>query len=133
MHIRKLAADFSVTTQITPADIPALAAEGFRAVVCNRPDGEAHGQPSFRDIAAAAQAHGLKAIHIPMSGGAGAATVAAFDAAWDALPKPVLAFCRSGVRSSNLWSASNASRQGAAASPPDSGIMGALRRPTTGV
>ena len=35
-----LSPELSVSAQIRPEDLPALAAAGYRAVVCNRPDGE---------------------------------------------------------------------------------------------
>ena len=44
MPIFKLTESLSVAAQITPQDIPNLAAQGFTAVVCNRPDGEVPGQ-----------------------------------------------------------------------------------------
>ena len=43
----------AVAGQLTPADLAAAAAEGFAAIVNNRPDGEEHGQPSDADMAAA--------------------------------------------------------------------------------
>ena len=50
MDIRKITATFSVTGQIAPADLPAIAQAGFRAIICNRPDGEAADQAGFREI-----------------------------------------------------------------------------------
>src|SRR3546814_7968304 len=70
MTIRSLTPALSVSPQIDPADVVALAASGFRSIVCNRPDGEEAGQPTAAAIAAAAEAHGLRFVHIPvMSGG----------------------------------------------------------------
>ena len=40
MDIRKITDEFSVSPQIRVADVAAIAAAGFRAVICNRPDGE---------------------------------------------------------------------------------------------
>jgi sulfide:quinone oxidoreductase len=91
--------------QITAADVRRLADRGVRSIICNRPDGEGPGQPAFREIAAAARAAGLQARHIPVAaGGPSAADVAAFRKALDELPGPVFAYCRSGMRSSALWS-----------------------------
>jgi len=126
MQITKLTADFSVSPQITVADIPAVVAQGFGSIVCNRPDGEAADQPRFAEIEAAAKAQGLTALYLPVSGMPGAATIKAFDDAWAGLPKPVLGYCRSGMRSSAVWSASRAARAGAALSAP--GIMGGVLR-----
>ncbi|WP_143137759.1 beta-lactamase hydrolase domain-containing protein, partial [Burkholderia ubonensis] len=54
MNIRKLTDTLSVSPQITAADLPALSAAGFRAIVCNRPDGEGPDQPTVAEIRAAA-------------------------------------------------------------------------------
>src|SRR3546814_5317061 len=56
MTIRSLTPALSVSPQIDPADVVALAASGFRSIVCNRPDGEEAGQPTAAAIAAAAAA-----------------------------------------------------------------------------
>ncbi|MGI9500254.1 MAG: beta-lactamase hydrolase domain-containing protein, partial [Geminicoccaceae bacterium] len=44
---RKVTENLSVSPQITTSDIEAIAAAGFRSIICNRPDGEAPDQPSF--------------------------------------------------------------------------------------
>jgi sulfide:quinone oxidoreductase len=49
----------SVSEQVLPQDIAALATAGFKSVICNRPDGEGADQPSFSEIEAAATAAGL--------------------------------------------------------------------------
>ena len=57
MEIKRLSSELSVCCAIAPADLPVLATAGFRAVVCNRPDGEASDQPVFsRDRARCASA-----------------------------------------------------------------------------
>ena len=104
MDIRMITQDFSVSPQIAAADLLALRAHGFRSVICNRPDGEEPGQPSFAEIAEAARMHGLEPRHVPVQAGMiGTRDVAAFVAALDGLPLPVLAYCRSGARSATLW------------------------------
>jgi sulfide:quinone oxidoreductase len=105
MHPRRLADILSVSPQIAVADVAAIAGAGFRSIVCNRPDGEDPGQPRFAEIAAAAAAAGLRAVHQPVASGAVTAVDGAMFAAILAdLPKPVLAYCRSGARSTTLWS-----------------------------
>src|SRR3546814_11013713 len=75
----------------------------FRSIVCNRPDGEEAGQPTAAAIAAAAEAHGLRFVHIPvMSGGIDEGDVATMARALADLPAPVLAYCRSGAPSEQL-------------------------------
>ncbi|NBE08327.1 bifunctional protein tyrosine phosphatase family protein/NAD(P)/FAD-dependent oxidoreductase [Paragemmobacter ruber] len=101
----------SVSEQVQPQDMAALAAAGFRAIICNRPDGEGADQPGFAEIAAAAEAAGMQAAYLPvLSGKVGDADALAFGAALDRLPKPALAYCRTGTRSATLWSLSEAGR-----------------------
>ncbi len=105
MDARTISAGLSVSEQITPNDVENLAKQGFRTIICNRPDGEADGQPTFAEIAAAAQANGITARHLPVTPGqisdAGATQFAEF---LKDLPGPVLAYCRTGTRSAMLWS-----------------------------
>ncbi len=107
MDTKRLTADLSVSPQITVDDVPMLKAEGFRAIICNRPDGEAEDQPRFAEIADAAQKVGIKALYLPVVAGSMAdADARAFRQALTDLPGPVLAYCRSGARSANLWTLS---------------------------
>jgi len=94
----------SVAAQLLPEGVADAAAQGFRLLICNRPDGEAEGQPSADTIAAAARHHGLGFVHLPVVGGAiRADTIEAFRDAVAKADGPVLAFCRSGMRSTLLW------------------------------
>lgn len=112
MDIRKLTDELSVSPQLTPADIDWLKAEGFAAIVCNRPDGEAPDQPDFSALASAAQAAGLKAVHIPVSAPPMPSEAkAAFAEAMSTLPGPVLAYCRTGTRSAMLWALSQTGKR----------------------
>jgi sulfide:quinone oxidoreductase len=109
MKIARLTPFLSVTPQITEADLGALAARGFRAVINNRPDGEAEGQPAGATIAAAAERVGLAYRHLPVvSGKVTDDDVAAFADALAEFKGPVLAFCRTGTRSTTLWALSEA-------------------------
>lgn len=104
MLIHPLVDQLSVAAQIDVADIATLAAQGFRSVINNRPDGEAEGQPASALLEAVARHAGLVYRHIPVvSGHLSDAQVQAFTDALDALPRPVLAFCRTGTRSTMLW------------------------------
>lgn len=104
MQIHPLAGALSVSAQIDVDDIAALAAQGFRGIVNNRPDGEEPGQPDNAALESAARAAGLAWRHIPVAGMPFApTTVEEFSAALQELPGPLLAFCRSGTRSSALW------------------------------
>ena len=93
-----------VAGQIAPGDIAAAAAQGVRTIINNRPDDEQAGQPSSAEMAAAAAAAGLGYVHIPVDhSGFSMEQVEAMTAAL-AQPGPALAFCRSGTRSTYLWS-----------------------------
>lgn len=104
LDIRSLNDRFAVAPQIAPEDIPAIAAAGYVAIVNNRPDDEQPGQPSGDDIRAAAEAAGLAYAEVPVThAGFSHPQIDAMTAALTAADGPVLAFCRSGTRSCNLW------------------------------
>jgi sulfide:quinone oxidoreductase len=107
---KSLTAELAVTKQIASADIGAIAAEGFKSIICNRPDGEGADQPVFAEIAQAAEAAGLATRYLPVTSGMVTDEDAAkFGAALAELPKPILAYCRTGTRSTTLWALSQAS------------------------
>lgn len=111
MKINTLTAQLSVSPQIMPNDIPNIAASGFKSIICNRPDGEGADQPSFREVEQATQDAGLKIRYLPVvSGKVSDEQVSEFDQLLEALPKPVLAYCRTGMRSTTLWGLSRAGR-----------------------
>lgn len=101
---RKLDDSISVSEQITPADIKAAAAQGFTMIINNRPDEEQPGQPSGDEIREAAREHGLAYVAIPIThAGYSVPQVDAMRAALAKADGPVLAFCRSGTRSTFVW------------------------------
>ena len=109
MDVKKLTDRLSVGAQIAATDIPALAAQGFRSIIVNRPDGEGGAQPGFAEIEAAAREQGLEARHVPVeTGKVSDADVDAFGTALAELPGPIFAHCRSGMRSATLWALSEA-------------------------
>ncbi|PIE11239.1 MAG: TIGR01244 family phosphatase [Rhodobacterales bacterium] len=109
MDIRKINDQISVAPQITAAEVAEIKAQGFRALICNRPDGEGMDQPTFEEIDRAAKAAGMETLYLPISGGKVSDDDAAqFAAALRDMPGPVLAYCRSGTRSTTLWSLSQA-------------------------
>lgn len=106
---RKLDETISVAGQITPADVAEAAAQGFTFVINNRPDGEQPGQPSAAEIEEAAKAAGLGYRGIPIThAGFSEDQVTAMREALEAAPGPVLAFCRSGTRSTLVWALARA-------------------------
>ena len=81
-----------------------LAAQGFRSIINNRPDGEADDQPSSSVMEAAVRRAALEYRYIPVvSGSISDSQAQDFAAALAELPGPILAFCRSGMRSTMLW------------------------------
>ncbi|GAA7769178.1 class V aminotransferase [Cupriavidus sp. SHE] len=112
MQIRQLSNDVSVAPQLSGADVRAAHAIGFRSIVCNRHDGEAAGQTQFAKIAEVASSLGMAAHYLPVeSGDVTVEAAAAFGLLVAELPKPVLAYCRTGTRSATLWNLAS-SRQG---------------------
>lgn len=113
MQIRRIDDRISVSPQIDPADVTTLAAEGFLAIVNNRPDGEEAGQPEGEPIRTVAETLGLDYTAIPIDqSGFSHARIDAMRAALDAARGPVLAFCRSGTRSTHLWALAEAKAGG---------------------
>ena len=111
--IRKIDEQISVAPQIAPEDVAAFADAGFKAIVNNRPEGEELGQPTGAAIRAAAEAAGLAYSEIPVThAGFSATQVEAMAKALEGAGGPVLAYCRSGTRSCNLWALAEASRGG---------------------
>ena len=108
MDPRKIDENITVSSQIRPDDVAELARAGFRAIICNRPDGEDEGQPAAQDIRTAAEAAGLAFHHIPtVSGQFPEEAVAAFRAARQSAGGPVFAYCRSGTRCATLDALAN--------------------------
>ncbi|MDT8279229.1 MAG: TIGR01244 family sulfur transferase [Erythrobacter sp.] len=110
MEIRKVDDNFAVAPQMQPDELAALAAGGFAAVICNRPDGEEPGQPALDDMRRAAQEAGLAFHHIPIAGGLfPPAAIAAFAAVRRGTVGKVLGYCRTGTRSITLDALANTS------------------------
>lgn len=108
MNPKVLRPNLSVSPQISEDDIAELARRGYRSIISNRPEGEGPGQPSWESLQAAAAAKGLQARHIPVVMGQIAdADVDRFRQALEELPKPIVAFCRTGTRSTALWALAN--------------------------
>ena len=108
MEIRRLDELTFVAGQIDSAGVAAAAARGVRMIVNNRPDGEQPGQPAASEIEAAAEAAGIDYRFIPVAGGITPDLIAAMAEALTNADGPVLAFCRSGTRSTFLWALARA-------------------------
>jgi uncharacterized protein (TIGR01244 family) len=102
--IRHINESISVAPQIAVEHVAEIAAAGFKTIVNNRPDDEDAGQPSGDAIRAAAEAAGLKYVSIPVThAGFSHPQIDAMTQALVDADGPVLAYCRSGTRSCNLW------------------------------
>ena len=102
--IRQLDDKTLVAGQLTPEDIAGLKSQGVTMLVNNRPDNEDQGQPPSADYEAAACAAGLEYRHIPIRYGIGPSDVEAMrDALHATGDGKLLAFCRSGNRSTLAW------------------------------
>jgi len=107
LPMRAVAPEVCVAPQLTPDAMAEAARRGFRSVINNRPDFEHdRSQPTSADIEAAARAAGLEYRHLPVAGGyQSPEEIAEFARLLQELPRPILAFCRSGARSTRLFMA----------------------------
>lgn len=102
-QFRKVTENFWVSPQVLEEHVQAAADAGFRTLVNNRPDGEEPGQPSGAQVEAWAKARGLAYAALPVSGAISRELVESMGDLIAESQKPVLAFCRSGMRSISLW------------------------------
>jgi uncharacterized protein (TIGR01244 family) len=109
MPFKPINENFSVAPQIGAAEVAAAAEAGFTTIINNRPDGEAPGQPNAAQIEALAQQHGLTFVNIPVTAASMTAeSVQRMAEALQTAPGPVLAYCRSGMRSTSMWALAQA-------------------------
>lgn len=102
--IRPLDPTFAVAPQLTPADVTEVARAGYATIINNRPDDEEPGQPGGDAIRTVAETLGMAYVAIPVtSAGFSHPQLDAMAQAIAAAQGPVLAYCRSGTRSCNLW------------------------------
>ena len=93
-----------VCGQISAADIAEAKRLGVTMIINNRPDGEDPGQPTSAEISAAAAEAGIAYRHVPIARGMGPTDVEAMrDAMHETGEGKLLAYCRSGNRSTLAW------------------------------
>jgi uncharacterized protein (TIGR01244 family) len=110
---RKLTDDILVAPQIDVAAVAEAQAQGVTLIVNNRPEGESDDQVPGAEIEAAARAAGMDYVAIPIThSGFSQPQVEAMVAALDSAEGKILAYCRSGTRSTLLWSLAEASQGG---------------------
>ena len=121
--IRPITDDYAVSPQLDPDDLSAVAAEGYRTVICNRPDAEVPPSHQAAAMRRAAEAVGLTFVENPIRGGM--MTMDNVRAQADILAKgegPVLAYCASGNRSTVVWALGRAGQE------PTAKILEATRK-----
>lgn len=101
--MKELPGDVFVVGQILPAQMQALAEQGVMSFINNRPDMEVPLQPLSDEMEKTAHELGVDYHHIPMSGGLDEGLIAATRTVYANLPRPIVAFCASGTRSTALW------------------------------
>lgn len=112
-EFRRLTENMQVSPQLVLADIAAAAAAGVALIINNRPDGEDPDAPQGDEVAAAAAAAGLNYVAIPVGhSGFSEPQVDAMIAALEQAEGPILAYCRSGTRSTLLWALAKAKQGG---------------------
>lgn len=107
LPVQALSDDVSVAPQLSPQDMAAVAAAGYKSVIINRPDMEGGPeQPTSQSIMDAGREAGLEVIYQPVVSGAMTQDdVTRFTQLMDSMPKPILAFCRTGTRCTVMYRA----------------------------
>lgn len=105
MEIKPIDQRFSIAGQLNEADLEAIASQGFRLVINFRPDGEGGDtQPTSAALAARAQSLGLAYAYIPVvPNQIQPAHIAQICTLLAQHPGPILGFCRTGNRASNVY------------------------------
>ncbi|HEV6965680.1 bifunctional protein tyrosine phosphatase family protein/NAD(P)/FAD-dependent oxidoreductase [Roseateles sp.] len=112
MELKTLTPELAVAAQVHAGDLREISNAGFRTLICNRPDGEGNDQPVFAELVAAASGLGIAMHYLPAeSGKVTDEQGRAFGALMASSPKPVLAFCRTGMRSTTMWALSEAGQR----------------------
>jgi len=108
-NFRVLSPSVFASEQITLEDVGTAKTSGITTIVNNRPDGEEPSAPQSAEIEAEAKAAGLSYVSIPIGhSGFSEHQVDAMIEALDKAEGAVLAYCRSGTRSTFLWALAQA-------------------------
>ena len=110
--MKELPGDVFVVGQLLEAQIQALSEQGVMSFINNRPDMEAPIQPLSERLEQAAQSVGVDYFYIPMAGGLTPGIIEASVTAYNNAPRPIVAFCASGMRSAVLWAFAHVKQMG---------------------
>lgn len=104
MTFKQITPGFSVSGQLTLDDLNEAVAQGFKSIICNRPDDEEAGQLNTEKVEEVSNQLGLDFAYVPaISGAVKPEDAKAMARAMAVLPSPILAYCRSGARSTKLF------------------------------
>ncbi len=107
MKINRIPTYLAIAPQIIKHDIDAIKTAGFKSIICNRPDGEDQDQPNHSELEVAAEHAGMQFRYQPViNTDVSSEDVAQFENYLKSLRGPILAYCRTGTRSTILWSLS---------------------------
>lgn len=110
--MKELPGDVFIAGQLLAAQMQALSEQGVMGFINNRPDMEAPLQPRSEELEQAAQDFGVDYAYIPMSGGLSPGLIEASVTAYRDTPRPIVAFCASGMRSAVLWAFAHVEQMG---------------------
>lgn len=110
--MKELPGDIFVTGQLLATQMQALAEQGVMTFINNRPDMEGPMQPLSEDLEKVAQELGVDYFHIPMAGGLTPGLIEASKTVYNDMPRPMVAFCASGMRSAALWAFAHVDKLG---------------------
>jgi uncharacterized protein (TIGR01244 family) len=108
MEIKKITDTFFIASAtLSVADITEIASEGFKTIICNRPNGEDLTQTPYETIETASQKNGMQFYCLPIvSGEINKHIIQEMRNILQNAPAPILAYCRSGNRCFHLWTLS---------------------------
>lgn len=107
-NFHRVTPTFSVAGQLAVGDVRRAAEEGFKIIINNRSDNEEPGQPSTAAVRAVATEAGLAYYFLPFVGAPPPAVVAETATIMEQARGPILAYCRSGRRSTLAWALAEA-------------------------
>lgn len=111
--IRRITDRVSVAPQICADDVRDIAAKGFRTLMNNRPDGEGADQTPSAVIEAEAKKNNLNYVYLPIvSSAITPQNIADFGKILTQAEGPILAYCRTGTRCTNMWALAEAGNCG---------------------